>query len=82
MAFKVLKEEEFYKNQETNSGKSQNESNNKLKEIKGPHNIKFNLIDEISCRRLYNVGATCCMNKYKIYLKKFDFYKNIAEILC
>ena len=65
MAFKVLKEEEFYKNQETNSGKSQNESNNKQKEIKGPYNIKFNLIDEISCRGLDNVGATCCMIKYK-----------------
>ena len=65
MAFKVLKEEEFYKNQETNSGKSQNESNNKQKEIKEPYNIMLNLIDEISCRGLDNVGATSCMIKYK-----------------
>ena len=51
MAFKVLNQEEFYKNP--------NESNNSQNEIKEPHNIKFNLIDEISCRGLDNVGATC-----------------------
>ena len=47
MAFKVFNEEEFYKNQETKSGKSPNERNNKQNEIKEHHNIKFNLIDEI-----------------------------------
>lgn len=70
MAFKVFNEEKFYKYQEINSGKSPNEGNNKQNEIKGPHNIKFNFIDEISWRGLDNVGATCCMNKYKKYKNK------------
>ena len=62
MAFKVFNEEEFYKYQKLNKGKSPDENNNKQNEIKEPHNIKFNLIDEISCRGLDNVGATCYMN--------------------
>ena len=61
-AFEVYNEEEFYKYQKLNNGKIPNESNNKQSEIKEPHNIKFNLIDEISYRGLDNVGATCYMN--------------------
>ena len=58
MTFKIFKQEEFYKVQEKNSGKSPNEGNSKKNETKEPYNIKFNLIDEISCRGLDNVGAT------------------------
>ena len=72
MVFKECNEEEFYKNQKINNGKSPNENNNnnKIKEIKEPHNIKFNLIDEISCRGLDNVRATYCMNKYEKHKNK------------
>ena len=49
----------FIKIQKKNSGKNPNESNNSQNEIKKSHNIKFNLIDEISCTGLDNVGATC-----------------------
>ena len=54
MTFKIFKQEEFYKVQEKNSGKSPNEGNSKKNETKEPYNIKFNLIDEISCRGLDN----------------------------
>ena len=55
MAFKVFNEKELYKDQEINNGKSPNERNNKHNEIKKTYNIKFNFIDEISCRGLDNV---------------------------
>ena len=47
IAFKVFNEEELNKNQEINSVKNPNESNEKQNEIKEPHNIKSSLIDEI-----------------------------------